>query len=140
MNDSSDVVPIPVVAGILIENRKILVTQRTEEQNFPLMWEFPGGKVEAGESLEQALAREFEEEVGIEVRSLGFYDRMIYSARKGRILDVTFLLAARMGGAPRPLEVNAVRWVEAEELDAVDFIPANEKIVKRLKDYFKKKE
>lgn len=137
MTEKPDVAPIAVVAGILIENRKILVTQRTEEQNFPLMWEFPGGKVEPGESLEEALAREFEEEIGTEVRSLGFYDRIIYSAREGRVLDVTFLLATRMSGAPRPLEVNAVRWVEADQLGSVDFIPANEKIVTRLKDYFR---
>ena len=56
---------VQVVAAILQNDGKILVGQRTPDQSHPLKWEFPGGKVEPGESLEQALARELEEELGI---------------------------------------------------------------------------
>lgn len=124
--------PVRVVAGIVLERGRVLVTQRTREQRFGLKWEFPGGKIEAGESAEAALVREFREELGIETRALAPYDRIRYRDAWGKELEVAFHRAERTGGEPTPLEVAAVAWVPVERLDGLDMIPANRKIVERL--------
>lgn len=124
--------PIEVVAGIVVEHGRVLVAQRHRNQSFPLLWEFPGGKIEAGESPQDALAREFREELGIVVEIQSPYGAVEYSGKDGRALRVRFYLARRVQGSPRALEVEAVAWVPAKDLPRVDFIPANRKIVNRL--------
>ena len=123
---------VRVVAGIVIEAGRVLIARRTEAQSFGLQWEFPGGKVEAGETDGEALAREFREELGIEVEAEDLYDRIRYRDVRGRDLEVVFLRARRIAGEPRNLEVDAVAWVAKDELGKVDFIPANRRIVERL--------
>lgn len=123
---------VRVVAGIVIENQKVLVSQRTATQSFPLKWEFPGGKIEPGETPAEALTREFREELGIGVLVKGIYDHIRYPGREGKSIDVLFLFARRIEGEPRTLEVEAVKWVPLATLDRVDFIPADRGIVGRL--------
>jgi 8-oxo-dGTP diphosphatase len=127
-----EVEPLRVVAGILVEAGRVLVTQRTREQRFGLKWEFPGGKIEAGESPEEALVREFREELGIETRALSPYDRIRYRDAWGKELDVVFHRIERTGGEPVPLEVAAVAWVPVDRLAGLDMIPANRGVVDRL--------
>jgi len=124
--------PVRVVAGIVIEAGRVLIARRTEAQSFGLQWEFPGGKVEAGESDAEALVREFREELGIEVAAGEPYDRIAYRDGRGRDLEVVFYRARRLSGTPRTVEVAAVDWVPGAELEAIDFIPANRRIVDRL--------
>jgi 8-oxo-dGTP diphosphatase len=124
--------PVAVVAGIVVEGSRVLIAQRPAGQSFPLKWEFPGGKVEPGESPPDALVREFREELGIGIRALERFGEVRYRRADGRDLEVVFYLAARTEGEPRPLQVAAVTWVEAPDLVTVDFIPANRPIVKRL--------
>ena len=123
---------IRVVAGIVVEGDRVLIAQRPHPQSFALKWEFPGGKIEAGESTEEALDREFQEELGVGVESLGEYGVIRYRDPGGRDLEVRFLLARRTTGDPMPLEVEAVSWMPADRLSEVDFIPANREIVERL--------
>lgn len=132
MSGSGTPEPIRVVAGILMEAGRVLVTQRTREQRFGLKWEFPGGKIEAGESPEEALVREFREELGIETRALAPYDRIRYRDAWGKELDVGFHRLERTGGEPTPLEVAAVAWVPVDRLEGLDMIPANRGVVERL--------
>ena len=73
--------PIHVVAGIVVESGRVLLAQRSRHRSFPLLWEFPGGKVEPGEQPEAALVREFREELGIEVEPAGIYTSIEYSGR-----------------------------------------------------------
>jgi mutator protein MutT len=125
---------IAVVAGILIEGGKVLVSQRLPGQAFPLEWEFPGGKVERGESSAVALAREFREELGIDVEAIGAepFGTIRYRGPSGRDVEVRFYRARRRGGEPEPLGVADVRWVAGKDLEAMPFIPHNREIVRRL--------
>jgi 8-oxo-dGTP diphosphatase len=125
--------PVRVAAGIVIEDGRVLVAQRPLLQSFPLQWEFPGGKVEPGETPEAALVREFEEELGVTVRPGERYAEIRYVGVAGREIHVEFFRAARVRGEPRPLQVADVRWVEGDALDEVDFIPANRPVVSRLR-------
>jgi 8-oxo-dGTP diphosphatase len=124
--------PVLVVAGIVIEGTKVLIAQRPVVQSFGLKWEFPGGKVEAGETQADALVREFHEELGIEIRTREPYAEIRYLGPAGREIRVAFFRAERVKGTPQPLQVAAVAWVEGADLGRVDFIPANRPIVARL--------
>jgi 8-oxo-dGTP diphosphatase len=126
--------PTRVVAGILVENGRVLLTQRAPGQSFPHLWEFPGGKVEPGESPEAALIREFQEEVDITISGVTPYDAIRYRDPGGRDIAVAFYRVGAYRGSPRPLEVAAVEWVPVPDLGSVDFIPANQGIVERLRN------
>jgi 8-oxo-dGTP diphosphatase len=130
--DPAPAADIEVVAGLVIEAGRVLVARRMEHQSFAGHWEFPGGKIEKGESPEAALAREFREEMGIGARVRKRYDVVTYRNREGRTVRVTFFLAARDPEEPRLLDVAEVRWADAEELRRLVFIPANRPVVARV--------
>ncbi len=125
-----------VSAAITIEQRKVLLSRRKQGSHLEGRWEFPGGKVEAGEDPRAALVRELEEELGIR-------------ARVGEILDVTFhryddddkavlllfFLAEREVGSPepRPIDVAEVRWAGGEELDPLQFPPADVGVLAKVR-------
>ncbi|MBA3820391.1 MAG: (deoxy)nucleoside triphosphate pyrophosphohydrolase [Deltaproteobacteria bacterium] len=123
-----------VVAGLIIgEDGRVLISQRRADQALPLQWEFPGGKVEPGESPTAALARELREELGV-------------TALVGRIWDVLFhpypafdlvmlVYACRLGPGeiPRAVEVADLVWVATDELPGGwDILPADRPLVDRL--------
>ena len=124
--------PLDVVAGILIEEGRVLLAQRTVDQSFPLCWEFPGGKVEAGEHPEVALAREFEEEMGFAIRATDLYAEVSTGNPTGRAVHVRFYLVERVSGTPHPVEVAAVEWVELNDLGRWNVIPTNLAVAERL--------
>ena len=111
-----------VVAGALIENRRLLVAQRERPQALAGLWELPGGKVVAGETDAQALARELREELGVEV-SVG--------ARLGADVALTgemTLRAYRVScatGTPQPHDHRALKWIGVDELDGLAWVPAD---------------
>lgn len=124
--------PLDVVAGVLIEDGRVLLAQRTADQSFPLCWEFPGGKVEEGEQPEAALVREFEEEMGFTIRVKAPYAEVSTGSPAGRAVHVRFFLAEREAGTPHPVEVAAVEWVELSDLGRWNVIPTNLAVVERL--------
>ncbi|WP_078325208.1 (deoxy)nucleoside triphosphate pyrophosphohydrolase [Mycobacteroides salmoniphilum] len=110
-----------VVAGAVIDGDKLLIAQRSKPVELAGQWELPGGKVVEGESESQALARELREELGIEVA---------VDSRLGEDVVVGNLVLrayrARLdGGIPHPHEHLALRWVTADELDTVEWVPAD---------------
>ena len=122
---------IKVTAAILFLDGKVLIAQRRPQDPHAHRWEFPGGKIEGRESPRACLARELQEELGIEVR-VGAY----LGASRHRYDHIAIeLLAFRThwtGGALTPREHQALAWVAPAELDRYDFTPADLPFVRQL--------
>ena len=122
---------IRVVGAMIEKDGRYLITQRPPKASFPLLWEFPGGRVEPGESDQAALARELGEEMGIAVE-VG--DRSVHVEHAYESYDIDFsVYRCRLQSGPvRDLGVHAHRWVLPEELDQYEFPPADEKSIAKL--------
>lgn len=118
-----------VAAGII--NGKVLICQRNAEGDLPLLWEFPGGKLEEGESLEECLVRECQEELDVEIRIIGRYAETEYQY-PNRVISFTFFEAVIVEGEIQVKVHNNVKWVLPVELKGYTFCPANVEIVERL--------
>jgi len=127
--------PIPriIVGAAIIEDGRVLACERAEPPEFAGRWEFPGGKVETGESDAAALVRECAEELGVKVE-IG--DRIGGDIRLGHGWAVLRVYAARLiDGEPQPLEHRELRWLRADELHTVDWLPADAPIVAALPEF-----
>ena len=123
---------IQVVAAIIEQNGKLLITQRPMDVHLAGLWEFPGGKVEPEESLEQALVREINEEIGVKIRVLGEYFRVEH-AYPTKSVRLHFFDCAIVEGDPTPLHVANMEWVAPEELDNFSFPEADRELILRLR-------
>ena len=125
---------IRVVAAMIEKDGKYLITQRRPTATLPLLWEFPGGRVEEGESDEAALARELKEEMEIDV-DVG--DRVIHVQHSYAHYDIDFrVYRCRLpaGGDINHKKVHDHRWVSPQEMDKYEFPAADEKTVAQLLD------
>ncbi len=120
---------VHVAAAVICDpQRRILIARRDERQHQGGLWEFPGGKVEPGEAVEQALARELDEELGIQVQSARPQIRIRHDySDKSVLLDVWRV--DRFAGTAEGREGQPIRWVEPCELDSYAFPAANRPIV-----------
>ena len=122
---------IEVVAALIRENGKILVCQRSETKSRPLLWEFPGGKVETGETKEAALVRECREELGI-----GLSVGKVFADSTFEYPDIsvhlTLFEAEITSGEPQLLEHKSLCWIKPEEAASFEFSPADIPFVKKL--------
>ena len=117
----------PVAAAALFdEHGRVLVQRRPAGTDLPGLWEFPGGKVEAGETPEQALVRELHEELGIRVKEAGLTPLTFASAALGERHLVLLLFAAnRWVGIPQALHAAELKWVRPDELYDLEMPPAD---------------
>lgn len=122
---------IVVSAGIVIRDGKIMLCQRKPEARLGLKWEFPGGKLESGESPQQALERELREELAIETRTGRIYD-VHHESSGDRSLLLLFFRSEILSGEPQTIDCNAVAWVSPAELTTYDLAPADLEVAKRL--------
>lgn len=124
---------IRVVVAMIEDGGKYLITQRPATASLPLLWEFPGGRVEAGETDEEALARELREEMAIAV---DVAERVVHVEHAYENYDIDFCVyrCRLRGGAIQDLKVHAHRWVRPDELDEYEFPAADEKTIARLLD------
>ena len=115
---------VEVVAGAIARDGAYLVCRRPGGSNMEGHWEFPGGKVKEGETREEALRRELEEELGIEVLVAGHLSTVEYSYPH---LDITLHLFScpSFEGEPRRLYHSALCWVHAAEIDRDTLVPSN---------------
>ena len=123
---------IKVVGAILIKEGRILCAQRGGEKSLPFLWEFPGGKIEQGESPHQALIRELSEELLIEVElEATIFDAVSYEYDFG-VVNLTTIIGKLKSGEPVLTEHQEIRWLSPEELFGVEWAPADIPIVKQL--------
>jgi 8-oxo-dGTP diphosphatase len=124
---------IRVVAAMIERDGKYLITQRRPSATLPLLWEFPGGRVEEGETDEAALARELKEEMGIDVE---VRDRVMHVQHSYPHYDIDFCVYActLLGGEIRNIRVHDHRWVPPREMDKYEFPAADEKTIAQLLD------
>jgi 8-oxo-dGTP diphosphatase len=122
-----------VTAVIERDDRRLLIAQRRREDSSPLKWEFPGGKVKTGESLEQALARELREELDVTLLRSVPISRVEheYGGSMGS-LCITFLAAAILEAELHPGPFEQVAWVLPRELSGYDFLTANRRLIAEL--------
>lgn len=124
-----------VVAAAIIHEGKVLVAQRSAPLELAGLWEFPGGKVEPGETEAQALVRECQEEIGVTITPQQFLGEVGNPYGRGSVRLWSAVLTDADEGLPIALEHLALRWLGTDELSSVDWLPGNrqfEAAVRRL--------
>ena len=124
--------PVDVVAALLWEKDKFLIAQRPATKARGLLWEFVGGKAEAGESLPQALIRECKEELDVTV-GVGPQFMQVTHEYPDILIRLTLFHAIIPEGFPKALEHNEIRWIHPSEIDQYQFCPADADILKEIK-------
>lgn len=120
-----------VVAALIWDNDKFLICQRPAHKARPLLWEFVGGKVEPGETKEQALIRECREELAITL-SVGNVFMDVMHEYPDIMVHLTLFNAMIAEGIPQKLEHLDLRWITVEEISGYDFCPADSEILNKL--------
>lgn len=120
---------LEVTAAIIRQNGKFLICQRSAEKNCGLLWEFPGGKIEAGENGEQRIVRECQEELGI---ALSVERKLTDIKYPTHIVRLHFYLCSIAAGVPEKKEHNALVWITHGEIDQHEFCPADKEFIRAL--------
>lgn len=124
---------INVVGAIIVKNGKILCAQRGYDKSLPELWEFPGGKIEIGESPCQALKREIREELLLELANdLEEFKFTSYEYDFG-IVNLTTCICHIQNGEPTLTEHIEIKWLKKSELDQIEWAPADISTVYKLK-------
>ena len=123
---------IEVAVGVLFNSQgEVLIGQRIVQDNYYQKWEFPGGKLEEGESPQTALAREFSEEIGIEVSSSEDF-MVLEHDYPDRHVKLYVQLIKDYLGEVSAMEGQALKWVQLKELADIDFLKGNQEITQAL--------
>lgn len=122
---------VEVVAALIWDNKKFMICQRPPQKARGLLWEFVGGKVEAGETREEALMRECQEELAIELLVGDVFMTVVHEYPDIKV-RLTLFNAKIKKGVPQKLEHNDIKWITKEEIPQYDFCPADVEILKRI--------
>jgi len=121
-----------VAAALIVRGGEVLICQRRPDQPMALQWEFPGGKIEPGETAEQALARELNEELGIVAQIGQKVTHIRHNYRHGGAVDLQFFAVREFSGKLENRIFAQVRWTRLEELLDYDFLPADRGLIRDL--------
>ena len=122
---------ILVTAGIVIEGDRVLICQRHHSDPYGMQWEFPGGKVNAGEDLKASLRRELAEELAIQAE----IDEEVFRLRHqypDRNVEVVFFAVRRFRGTIRNQVFEAIKWVERSRLTEFNFLEADRELLRQI--------
>lgn len=121
-----------VAAGLIVRGGEVLIGQRRADQPMALQWEFPGGKIEPGETAEQALARELREELGIHAVVGARVTRIRHNYRHGGAVDLQFFTVNEFVGEIQNRIYQQLKWVKLEELTRFEFLAADRGLIRDL--------
>lgn len=123
---------VEVSAALIFHGGKLLIAQRHVDAHLGGLWEFPGGKREAGETFEQCLAREIREELGVEI-AVGELFEEVTHAYPEKSVHLKFFICRLISGEPQPLGCAAVKWIEKPQLADHKFPAADAQLLEKLK-------
>jgi len=123
---------IEVSAALIFRNGKLLITQRHAKSHLGGLWEFPGGKREAGETFEQCLVREIREELGVEIAVGELFEEVAHRYPE-KSVHLKFFICQLVAGEPQPLDCAAIKWVAKSELAGFEFPAADARLLEKLK-------
>lgn len=126
---------VEVVAALIWDNDKFMICQRPAHKARGLLWEFVGGKVEPGESKEQALIRECQEELAITLTVGEVFMDVVHEYPDINV-HLTLFNATIAEGVPQKLEHNDIKWITTKEIPNYAFCPADEEILEKIKSDF----
>ena len=124
---------IKVVAAIIVDDKKVFATQRGYGE-FKGGWEFPGGKVEENETLEEAIVREIKEELDTEIEVKSLLNTIEYDYPTFHLSMACFTCSVKSGHFVLK-EHEAAKWLDKENLDSVAWLPADQGLIEQIKEY-----
>jgi 8-oxo-dGTP diphosphatase len=141
MSETSSFLPHKIIGVAVIWNdqKQILIDRRRQEGTMGGLWEFPGGKIELGETVEECIQREIKEELGIEIEVREHLITIDHTYTHLRV-SLTVHQCSYLTGIPQPLECDEIRWVTVDELEQFAFPQANSQIIAALKESGKAEE
>lgn len=126
---------VPVVAALIWDDDQFMICQRPAHKARGLLWEFVGGKVEPGETKEQALIRECREELAVTL-SVGEVFMEVVHEYPDMTVQLTLFHAAIAEGVPQKLEHNDIKWITPDEIPQYEFCPADVEILKKIMEMY----
>ena len=121
-----------MAAALIVRGGEVLICQRRADQPMALQWEFPGGKIEPGESPEQALVRELHEELGIDAKIGPHVTHVRHNYRHGGAVDLQFFAVREFSGDLENRIFAQMRWTRLEDLPNYDFLAADRGLIRDL--------
>lgn len=122
-----------IIERIRNSKKQILICQRAEDDECGLLWEFPGGKLEENETLEECIVREIKEELDLDIKIMGIFMTNLYRFQN-KDKYFTVFNTKIIGGKLKLNVHNAVKWISIDEIDEFDFMPADIRFVEKLKN------
>ena len=124
---------VNVVGGLILKKDKVLICQRGEDDDHPLKWEFPGGKILVDENVEEALKREINEELKIDISEYKFlYDYIFEYKNLSKKVHLYFYLITKFTKDLKNVVHKQVKWIEIKELSNYDFLDGDYEIIQKI--------